>query len=185
MAAHRVALNQGPAALLRPCLWLLWLFALGQAVAAETCRGVLVDVIRPIDFGEIRFEPKVLGGWVSLQPDGSYLMSAGLAVSARSQIYAGEVRLRAPPRMTVVLALDGQQATDPNRSFEMAAFKVRAAGVPVQQQGELFVFRTPDTLGAAQVDVRILLGADLLIKRIPSGSTRYTAVMGLRCLQAG
>ncbi len=185
MAYSPFALKRGAGARLLRSLWLVWLFGLGQALAAETCPGVLVEVTRPIDFGEIRFEPKVLGGWISLQPDGVYLLSTGLAVSARSQIYAGEVRLRAPPRVTVVLAVDVQQATDANRGFEMAAFKVRAPGAVVQQQGELLVLRTPDASATAQVDVRIAIGADLLIKHIPPGKTRYSAMLGLRCLQAG
>lgn len=179
------ALERG-AGVRRLCsLWLVGLFALRPALAAETCPGVLVEVTRPIDFGEIRFEPKVRGGWISLQPDGVYLLSTGMAVAARSQIYAGEVRLRAPPRVTVVLAVDVRQATDPHQGFEMAAFKVKATGILVERQGDLLVLRTPDVSATAQVDVRISIGADLLIKRIPAGKMRYSAVLGLRCLQAG
>lgn len=185
MAHSPFALKRGAELLRLRSLWLVWLCVSGSVLAAEPCPGVLVEVTRPIDFGEIRFEPKVLGGWISLQPDGVYLLSTGLAVSARSQIYAGEVRLRAPPRVTVVLAVDVQQATDAHQSFEMAAFKVRAPGAVVQQQGDLLVLRTPDASGTAQVDVRIAIGADLLIKRIPPGKMRYSAVLGLRCLQAG
>ncbi len=185
MTSFPFALKSGAQARRLSSVGLVLLCALGQALAAETCPGVFVEVTRPIDFGEIRFEPRALGGWISLQPDGVYLLSTGLAVSARSQIYAGEVRLRAPPRVTVVLSVDVQQATEANRSFEMTAFKVKAPGILVERQGELLVLRTPDTTGAAQIDVRIAIGADLLIKHIPTGKMRYAAVLGLRCLQAG
>ena len=161
------------------------LFAPWHAGAADTCPGVHVEVIRPINFGDLRFEPKVRTGWVSLQPDGVFLLSTGLAISARAQLYAGEVRLRAPPRVTVILAVDVQKTTDHRESFAMAAFKVKAPGILVEQQGELLVLRTPDTSSAAPIDVPIFIGADLLIKHIPTGNTRYTAVLGLRCLQAG
>ena len=185
MAQYLAASSHGAGCRLARMAWLVWLFVLEPALAAQTCPGVSVEVIRPIDFGEIRFEPRVHGGWVSLQPDGVYLLSTGLAISARSQISAGEVRMRAPPRVTVVLAVEVQQTTNRKESFDMAGFKVKAPGVVVQQQGELLVLRTPDTGGAAQIDAHISIGADLLIKHLPTSGTRYTAVLGLRCLQAG
>lgn len=170
---------------LRPLTCLISLLLGTGLLPALACPGVSFEVVRPIDFGDIRFGPATHSGWISLQPDGAYLLSPGLAVSARSQLVSGEVRMIAPAGRQLLLTLEALPTAGLQSDFELTALRASVQGVALRQQGAWLSFQTPEPGAAGPHKMLFSIGADLLVKQVLHGAKRYTAVVGLRCVQIG
>ena len=158
---------------------LLWVLAAQSPAWAADCDAVLLQPIKPLQFGAIGIGVK-RRGWVVLDQNGGFAASNEVALLGKSPPSPGLARVTAPANSTVILRAVVSTYMDPGEGVALSAISLGYRARPLEKNADFWVLHMPDSALTTPIGVEVSIGALLNFK---IGSGRIPAAQFLVSLE--
>lgn len=158
---------------------LLWVLAAQSPAWAADCDAVLLQPIKPLQFGAIGIGVK-RRGWVVLDQNGGFAASNEVALLGKSPPSPGLARVTAPANSTVMLRAVVSTYMDPGEGVALSAISLGYRARPLEKNADFWVLHMPDSALTTPIGVEVSIGALLNFK---IGSGRIPAAQFLVSLE--
>ena len=158
---------------------LLWVLAAQSPAWATDCDAVLLQPIKPLQFGAIGLGVK-RRGWVVLDQNGGFAASNEVALLGKSPPSSGLARVTAPANSTVMLRAVVNTYMDPGEGIALSAISLGYRSRPLEKSADFWILHMPDSPSTAPIGIEVSIGALLNFK---IGSGRIPAAQFLVSLE--